>query len=122
MNEKILLEFFPEIILEIPESPGGSCCLKPMVSQSKNSKKMYILAQHLEWKFRNRLNLVIPTKSESRIMLIKKYIQFKADMRKRRLGINRIPALVLNGMVLCEGSVPTEAELENIVKKYLNKI
>jgi len=68
MPKKVYLEFFPEIILELPESPGGSCCLKPVVGQSKISRKMYLLAQHIQWKFKDKVNLVIPSKTDSRIL------------------------------------------------------
>jgi hypothetical protein len=119
MVEKILLEFFPEIIVEIPESPGGSCCLKPMVRQSKNSQKMYLLAQHIQWKFRDSIDLVIPSKSDSRVMPVKKYKQFKTDQRRKRLGIQKLPALVLAGKVLCEGKIPSENTLEKIVNEII---
>jgi hypothetical protein len=33
MPEMMLMEFFPKIIVEIPESPGGSCCLKPVIKR-----------------------------------------------------------------------------------------
>lgn len=119
MPRMVELEFFPEIILEIPESPGGSCCLKPVVGQSKTSRKMYLLAQHIQWKFKDKVNLVIPSKTDSMILLVKKYFQLKADIRKKRLGIHKLPSLALAGRILCEGEVPEEAEIERIVKELL---
>ena len=118
-NGKVLLEFFPEVICELPESPGGSCCLKPVVGQSKASKKMYLLAQHIQWKYRNKVNLVIPSKTDSRIPLYKKYVQFKSDLRKDKLGLNRLPGLALDGKVLCEGEVPEENGIMEYVKEIL---
>jgi len=120
MHKKVDLEFFPEIVIELPESPGGSCCLKPIVCQSKVSRKMYLLAQHIQWKFKDKLNLIIPSKTDSRILLVKKYFQFKANLRKKRLEIHKLPSLALAGRILCEGEVPQGDEIENTVKKILN--
>ncbi len=120
MSEKRILEFYPEIVIEIPESLGGSCCLKPIVTQSKNSRKMYLFAQHLKWKYRDRLNLVIPTKSNSKILLVRKYKGFKANIRKKKLGIRKLPALVISGKILCEGKIGDEFKIEQIVKELLN--
>ena len=122
MPEKIELEFFPEIKFEIPESPGGSCCLKPVIKQSKASQLMYILAQHLEWKFGKRLKLKIPSKTESKITPVKKYHQFKADRRKKKIGVHKLPALALGGKKLCEGTVPDEKEIEKQVRRLLKQI
>jgi hypothetical protein len=119
MVEKLLLEFFPKITMELPVAPGGSCCLKPVVTQSKNSRRMYILAQHIQWKFKNQVELMIPSKTDSRIIPVKKYKQFKANIRKKQLGIKNLPALALDGKVLCEEVPPTETELEELVKKIL---
>lgn len=118
-NGKVLLEFFPEIICELPESPGGSCCLKPVVGQSKASKKMYLLAQHIQWKYKNKIDLIIPSKTDSRISLYKKYVQFKSDLRKSRIGLNTLPGLALDGKVLCEGEVSEEKGIMEDVKKIL---
>jgi hypothetical protein len=122
MSEKILLEFFPELIFELPEAPGGSCCLKPILTQSKNSKKMYLFAQHLRWKFKDNVELVIPSKTKSRILLVKKYIQFKADWRKKRIGVQRLPALALAGKLLCQGALPNEETIERTAEEVLNAV
>jgi hypothetical protein len=119
MVEKISLEFFPEIIVEIPESPGGSCCLKPMVRQSKDSQKMYLLAQHIQWKYKDSIELVVPSKTDSRVMPVKKYKQFKTDQRRKRLGIQKLPALALAGKVLCEGEVPSENRLDKTINEII---
>jgi hypothetical protein len=119
MSEKIKLEFFPEIIQELPESPGGSCCLKPVIRQSNTSQKMYLLAQHIQWKFKDRVELVIPSKTDSRVIPVKKYKQFKADHRKKRLRIQKLPALALAWKVLCEGQPPSEKKLEKSVMEIL---
>ena len=121
MSDKVKLEFFPEIIQELPESPGGSCCLKPVIRQSNNSQKMYLMAQHLQWKFKDRVELVIPSKTDSRVIPVKKYRQFKADWRQKRLKIQKLPALALAGRVLCEGQAPSEKRLEKSVIKILNR-
>ena len=118
--DTVPLEFFPEIIFEIPKCPDGCCCLKPVVTQSKRSRKMYILAQHIQWKYKHRLDLIIPSKTDSRIIPVKKFKQFKADLRIKRLGIQKLPALVLAGRVICEGKVPGEDEIEKIVEKILS--
>jgi hypothetical protein len=122
MTEKILLEFFPQIILEIPESPGGSCCLKPVVTQSKESRRMYLFAQHIRWKYKDRIDLEIPSKSISRILFVKKYRQLKADLRLKRLKIKRLPAIVLANQVLCEGQMNNVEELEKIADLIMNKL
>jgi hypothetical protein len=106
--------------MEIPEAPGGSCCLKPVITQSKHSKRMYIIAQHIQYLFKDRVELVIPSKSESRILLVKKYKQFLADWRKRRMGIRTLPALVLDGKVLCQGAEHDEVAVEKKAKEILS--
>jgi hypothetical protein len=119
MTEKILLEFFPKMVMEIPESPDGSCCLNPIVKQSKSSQKMYIIAQHIRWRFKDLVDLKIPSKSNSRIRPVKKYKQFISDWRKKRLGIKKLPALALNAEVLCQGDEILENEIEKKVKMIL---
>ena len=122
MLKKVQLMFFPEIVVEIPEAPGGSCCLKPIVTQSKLSRKFFILAQHIRWLHKERVDLVIPSKSESRILLVKKYKQFIADWRKRRIGIRKLPALTLDGKILCQGIEPDDKLVEKEAKKILSSI
>lgn len=119
MPEKLLLEFFPEIIQLIPESPDNCCSLKAIITQSKLSKQMYALAQHINWKYQDKIELVVPSKSDSRVSLVKKYTQFQADRRMKKVGLKKIPALVLNGKILIEGELLTENELDEIVEKNL---
>ncbi|WP_455391714.1 hypothetical protein [[Eubacterium] cellulosolvens] len=69
--------------------------------------------------FKNKVELLIPSKTDSRVIPVKKYKQFRADQRKKRLGINKLPALVLAGKVLCEGKIPSTKWLENTVKEIL---
>jgi hypothetical protein len=52
-------------------------------------------------------------------MPIKRYKQFMADWRKLRLGIKKLPALALNGEVLCQGDDILENEIEKKVKMML---
>jgi len=61
------LEFFPEVIFTIPETPGGSCCLKPIAKQTNRSREMYRFAKRLEWKNKDRLELQIPSRSEGKV-------------------------------------------------------
>lgn len=119
MPEKLILEFFPEIIQLLPESPGGSCCLKPIITQSKLSKQMYALAQHLKWKYNDQIEFIIPSKSESRVTLVKKYQQLKSDQRLRKLGIHKLPALVLADNIILEGELLPEVEVDTIVERIL---
>jgi hypothetical protein len=121
MREKILLEFFPELEFQIPSSPGGSCCLKPTVAQSKRSLRMYIQAQHIRSKFRNHVELKIPSKTKSKIILVKKYTNYKAYRRGKKLGVMRLPALALNGRILCQGTVLTERELDDLVGEIMGQ-
>jgi hypothetical protein len=99
------LEFFPEVVFLIPEAPGGSCCLKPIAKQTDRSREMYRFAKSLYSKNRENLELVIPSKSESRVRAFVKWKKFKARMRLRRLRIEKLPALVLDGKVLCQGKL-----------------
>lgn len=64
---------------------------------------------------------MIPSKTNSRIIPVKKYKQFKANVRIKKLGIKKLPALALEGKVLCEGFPPSEKELDELVKKILNQ-
>lgn len=102
---KHILEFFPKVIFTIPEAPGGSCCLKPIPKQTEESRRMYRFAKKLKWKNKDTLTLEIPSKSESRVRAIMKWKKFKARMRLRKLKIDSLPALVLDGRVLCQGKL-----------------
>lgn len=99
---KHILEFFPEVVFTIPENPGGSCCLKPIAKQTASSREMYRFAKHLQWRNRDIMELVIPSKSESRIRAFVKWRKFRARVRLRKLGIKHLPALVLDGKVIAE--------------------
>lgn len=111
-RHKHKLEFFPKVIFTIPEAPGGSCCLKPIPKQTKESRKMYRFAKNLEWKNKDKLELTIPSKSESTVRAIMKWKKFKARMRLSRLGIKELPALVLDGKVLCQGELTLDEEFK----------
>lgn len=104
-EQKHRLEFFPKVIFTIPKAPGGSCCLKPVPKQTDESRKMYRFAKKLEWKNKDKLELTIPSKSESRVRAIMKWKKFKARMRLSRLGIKELPALALDGKILCQGKL-----------------
>jgi hypothetical protein len=119
MSDKILLEFFPEIVQILPESPGGSCCLKPRITQSRSSKEMYVLAQHIKWKYRDKIDLVVPSRTDSRFTLVKKYVQYQANRRKKKIKLKKLPALVLNGTILIQGELLSEKDLEKHVEKLL---
>jgi hypothetical protein len=93
------------MVFTIPRAPGGSCCLKPVPKQTERSRKMYRFARHLEWQNRDKLEFVIPSKSESRVRAIMKWRKFRARFRMWRLGITKLPALVFDGEVLCQGKL-----------------
>jgi hypothetical protein len=109
------LEFFPKVIFTIPKAPGGSCCLKPIPKQTKESWKMYRFAKKLQWKNKDKLELSIPSKSQSRVRAIMKWKKFKARMRLSRLGIKELPALVLDGKVLCQGELTLDEDFKPAV-------
>lgn len=114
-RSKHILEFFPEVMFTIPESSGGSCCLKPFPKQTERSRKMFRYAKHLGWKNKDSIEMVIPSKSESRVRAIVKWKKFKARLRLRRLGIRVLPALVLDGKILRQGKIEIDNfELENL--------
>lgn len=99
------LEFFPEVIFTIPKSSGGSCCLNPIPKQTERSREMYRFAKHLKWKKGDGIEFTIPSKSESRVRAFVKWRKFRARMRLRKLKIDTLPALVLDGKVLCQGKL-----------------
>lgn len=104
-DKKRVLEFYPEVIFTIPETVGGSCCLKPVAKQTPRSREMYRLARHMQWEDRDNIDFVIPSKSESRVRTIVKWRKFKARVRMWRLGIKKLPALVLDGKILYQGNL-----------------
>lgn len=103
MSSKQRIEFFPEVVFTIPKSVGGSCCLKPIPQQTEESRRMYRFAQHIRWKYKEKFELIIPSRYEGRVRVVAKWRKFRARMRMRRLGIKKLPALVLDGNVLCQG-------------------
>lgn len=100
-----MLEFYPEVIFTIPKTTGGSCCLKPIPKQTELSRKMYRYARHMQWENRDDIDLVIPSKSESTVRAFVKWRKFKTRVRMWRLGIKRLPALVMDGEVLFQGEL-----------------
>ena len=106
------LEFFPEVIFTIPKAPGGSCCLKPIPKQTDRSRKMFRFAKHIQWKNKDRIELTIPSKCESNVRALVKWKKFKARMRLRRLRIKTLPALVLDGKVMCQGRLNLSEDFE----------
>jgi hypothetical protein len=115
MNEKKhVMEFYPEVIFTIPRTAGGSCCLKSVPKQTERSRKMYKFAKHLHWQNKDRIDFMIPSKSESRIRVIIKIQKFMARLRMWRLGIHQLPALVYDNKVLCQG----EQSLKDIGLTY----
>jgi hypothetical protein len=104
-GKKHMLEFYPEVIFTIPKTAGGSCCLKPIPKQTKRSRKMYRYAKHMQWEKRDEIDLVIPSKTESRVRILIKWRKFKTRIRMWRLGIEKLPALVLDGRVLFQGEL-----------------
>jgi len=119
---KHLLEFYPEIVLTLPDSVGGSCCLKPVVRETERSQTMSMFAYHLYWLNRDSLELIIPTKCTSRIHAVNKWRNFKARMRLKRLGVKERPALVMDTIVICEGCINDAETIEAQVREYLNTI
>ena len=113
------LEFYPEIVLTIPESIGGSCCLKPVVKETERSHKMHMFAYHLYWIHRDRIQLIIPTQCLSRIHVVNKWRNFLARRRLKRLCVKEIPALVMDGTVLCEGCIGDANSIEVRLRDYL---
>ncbi|UCG67959.1 MAG: hypothetical protein JSV09_08930 [Thermoplasmata archaeon] len=86
--------------------------MKPIAKQTDRSRKMYRFAKHLQWKNKDKMELLIPSKSESRVRAIMKWKKFKARMRLRRLRIEILPALVLDGKVLCQGKLDLDEDFE----------
>ena len=108
MSEKMhVLEFYPEVIFTIPKTAGGSCCLKPVAKQTERSRGMYRFAKHMQWENRDNIDLVIPSKTETRVRALMKWKKFMAKVRMWRLGIKKLPALVLDGKVICQGLLST---------------
>lgn len=110
-GRKHRLEFFPDVIFTIPEAPGGSCCLKPIAKQTNRSREMYRFAKRQQWENRDKVDLMIPSKSESRVRAIMKWRKFKARLRMWRLGIKKLPALVLDGKVIFQGELNPDYDL-----------
>lgn len=73
---------------------------------------MYRFAKKLKWKNKDTLELEIPSKSDSRVRAIMKWKKFKARMRLRKLKIDTLPALVLDGRVLCQGKLTLDENFD----------
>jgi hypothetical protein len=114
-QSKHTLEFFPEVIFTLPEGNVGGCCLKPVAKQTERSRKMYIFAKHLKHRYRDKLDFVIPSKTETRIRAKMKWKKFKARMRMRRLGVKKLPALALDGKILFQGDQKIDGDFDLIM-------
>ena len=104
-TKKHVIEFYPEVIFTISKTAGGSCCLKPIPKQTDRSRKMYRYVKHLQWKNKNSIDLVIPSKTDSRVRAVVKWRKLLARVRMWRLGIKELPALVLDGKVIFQGGL-----------------
>ena len=111
-EHKHTLEFFPEVSFTIPKTVGGSCCLKPVAQQTERSKRMLRFARHFQWKNKGSFELLIPSKTETRVRAKMKWKKFKARMRMRRLGVKELPALALDGKVLFQGDQEIDEDFE----------
>ena len=71
---------------------------------------MHRFAHSLYSKNTDNLELVIPSKSESRVRALVKWKKFKARIRLEGLGIKVLWALVLDGKVLCQGKLTLDED------------
>lgn len=112
VDEKHRLEFYPEVIFVISESALGGYSVRPIPKQSKNSKEMYRFAQRLSWQNRDKIELVTPSRCESKVLAQVKWKKFKIKIRLWRLGILKLPALVFHDKVLCQGKLDLDDNFE----------
>jgi hypothetical protein len=80
---------------------------------------MQRFAERISDIYSNELKLTIPSKCESRIRPLVKWVKFRASIRLWRLGIETLPAIALDGEVLCEGKIKNPQSIEARIKKIL---
>jgi hypothetical protein len=119
MSQKILIEFFPEVVLHSVESSQNNSRQKVMVYQSKDSLRMLTFTRYIKRKFTISASYTIAGTKGTNIILIKRYTHLKGYRYGKKVRVRTIPALVLNGKLLWEGEVLPKRELEIIVKEIL---
>lgn len=121
LENRHLLEFYPDVVLTIPKHVGGGCCIKAVEEQTKESQKMHLFAQELRSKYKNNIELVIPSKCTSKSLAKVKWVRFKTILRISRLKIKKLPALVIDNEILCEGKISNPKLIENDIENRIFK-
>ncbi len=86
--------------------------MKPIAEQTESSREMYRFAKHIQWGNRDKVEFTIPSKSDSRVRVFVKWKKFKAKLRMWRLGIKKLPALVLDGRIIFQGKLNPNYNIE----------
>jgi len=121
-TRKVLLEFFPEIVLHPIGSIQTSSKKRVSVFQSKDSIKMWSFGRYLKWKFNQQVSGEELMKTNTILIMIRRYTHLKGYRFGKKVAIRTLPALIIDNKFLCEGKLPLRNELKEIVNKILGSI
>lgn len=115
------MEFFPDVHFIIPKYMAGGCCVKAVPEQTEESRRMYLFAQLVRGDYKEEMELVVPSKVNTKAYGKIKWKKFLAGRRIAKMKINMLPALALDGKVLCQGCLGDEKQLEKKIKRMMRR-
>lgn len=121
-TRKVLLEFFPEIVLHPIGSIQNNSKKRVSVFQSKDSLRMWSFGRYLKWRFNQEVSREELMKTNTILIMIRKYTRLKGYRLGKKVAIRTLPALIIDNKFLCEGKLPPRNELKEIVNKFLVSI
>ena len=114
MTHKIILEFFPELVLYSKGISMDNSRIEVFIYPSKTSLKQYGLARTLKRNF-------LIKKSSLNIDLVKKSTGFKSYRKGKKYRLRILPTITIDHKLLWNGKIRVKKELENIAEEILKK-
>ena len=122
MTRKVLFEFFPEIVLHPVGSLRPNSKKRVSVFQSKDSLKMWSFGRYLKWNFNKGVGREGLMKSNTILIMIRRYTHLKGYRFGKKVAIRTLPVLIIDKKFLCEGKLFLKNELKEIVNKILGTV
>ena len=120
LRRKILLQFYPELELRLVDIPMSCYRQAVMTHQSRDSFKMYAQARSFKRKTDHNFKHNSDGKFRPKIMVLKKYSNYKGVQRGKKFRSRTLPSLVLGGRSLCQGKVPLKKVFNEVGSELVN--
>ncbi|WP_455392765.1 hypothetical protein [[Eubacterium] cellulosolvens] len=122
MAEKIILEFYPELDIYALKTDDDSLNNRILLYPTYISLKMCALGRGIKRMINFSNANIMANKSKINIFLIKKFTNLKRYRCGKPVRLRKLPALVLDNKLLCDGNVLFKKEFYSLVKKMIYKI